>query len=214
LLIKTLRTKAKNNTLEVEHILAAAKAGTPGLRDELCRLAQEFDWSTGSTDADSTHLAPLAKWAGIAGAYAEEGMQSLAVLAQDAGNEVYVIGLLEQLGSLAAVDALIDFYPDAMRNPADNNATAWRLAGACNQLLGFKDAPVATATQASTICLFLMALLPLAESTAQRACVICALRGVGDKAALDYLSALDDLPDPYKTARRSAIRAIRQRQAA
>ncbi|WP_225086609.1 MULTISPECIES: hypothetical protein [Pectobacterium] len=69
-----LRSKARRNALDVEHILAAAKVGLSGFRDELNRLSAEFSWSHSPYLPDGTHVVPLAKWADVAGVYADEGI--------------------------------------------------------------------------------------------------------------------------------------------
>lgn len=110
----------------------------PGLREELSQLSAELSWSGSGCLADGTRVVPLAKWAEIAGAYAEEGISSLAVLANNPENAVYIIGLLETLGSLEAVDAFIAIFQDVMHKPGDDLHTAWSLAYGYNQLLSFK----------------------------------------------------------------------------
>jgi hypothetical protein len=56
-----------------------------------------------------------------------------------------------------------------------------------------------------------MELLPIAEWASQRACLICALRGVGDQSSIEFLSAIDELPYPYHTVKSNANRAIHKR---
>ncbi|KAA3667767.1 hypothetical protein [Pectobacterium carotovorum] len=209
--IAALRSKARRNTLEVEHILAAAKARLPGLRDELNRLSAEFNWSHSPYLPDGTHVVPLAKWAEIAGAYAEEGIEALGVLAAEPDNVAYVIGLLEELRSHAAVDALIAFFPAVMQEPEQAPDKAWRLTTAYNLLLSIKGSVVATDEQATAVRTFLMRLLPLATTEHHTLLIFCVLRGVGDSSSLDLLASQNDLAPPNDTIRMSAIRAIRQR---
>ena len=209
--LSALRAKARRNTLEVEHILAAAKARLPGLRDELNRLSDECSWSHSPYLPDGTHVVPLAKWAEIAGTYAEEGIDALGVLADDPENVAYVIGLLEEIQSHAAVNALMDFFSAAMQTPENAPETAWSLTTAYNSLLSFKDGVVATDEQATAVRSFLMRLLPLATSEHHILLIFCALRGVGDSSSLDLLASQRDLAPPNDTIRASVIRAIRQR---
>jgi len=72
--IETLRKRALANTLEVEHILAAARERAPGLRHELTQLSDKHGWSTTPFPANGIHVVPLAKWAEIASVYAEGGI--------------------------------------------------------------------------------------------------------------------------------------------
>lgn len=209
--ISSLRSKARRNTLEVEHILAAAKARTPGLKAELEFLAREFNWSNTTHLPDGKHVVPLGKWADVAGTYAEGGIPALADLAKETHNANYVIGLLEELGSREAVEALISFFPDVLIHPEAATATAWRLSRAFNQLLSIKDAVTPTESQAQVVRTFLVQFYAAAASEPERAWAIYALRGVGDQSSLDLLGTLPDLQPPYHAARTDAIRAIRKR---
>ena len=209
--ISSLRSKARRNTLEVEHILAAAKARIPGLKDELEFLAREFEWSNTTHLPDGKHVVPLGKWAEVAGMYAEGGVSALADFVQEPNNANYVIGLLEELGSSEAVEALISFFPDVLSHPETTTATAWRLCRAFNQLLSIKGAVTPTDSQAQVVRTFLVLFHAVAGSEPERAWAIYALRGVGDQTSLDLLSGLPDLQPPYQAARADAIRAIRKR---
>jgi len=209
--LSALRGKARRNTLEVEHILAAAKAGVPGLSQELRRLAEEHDWSSVTHLADGTHVAPMAKWAEVAGAYADGGLNSIRELAEAPENAGYVIGLIEEIAPPEAVDALIAFFPDAMREPARAPGTAWRLVEAYNRLLCFKGSLVPSDSQAEAIRSFLISCLAAAPSETQRAHVVYALRGVGDQSSLNLLAEMNDFAPPHDSARTLAMRAIRRR---
>ena len=194
--ISSLRSKARRNTLEVEHILAAAKARTPGLKDELNSLAREFEWSNTTHLPDGKHVVPLAKWAEVSGKYAEGGISALADLAREPDNANYVIGLLEELRSRDATEALISFFPDVLRQPETSITTAWRLSRAFNQLLSIKGAVTPTDRQAIAVRSFLVLFHAAAATEPERAWAIYALRGVGDQSSLDFLSKLPDLQPP------------------
>ena len=211
MLLTTLRKKAANNTLEVEHLLAAARKRVPGLQEELARLSVKHGWSPVTHPAGGSHVPPFAKWADIAGAYGQHGLDGLAPLAHDADSFSYVLAMLEEVRTAAAVDALLAWYSDLLCDPARNVAQAVRLAGACNILLSFKGCPVPTEAQAATIRQFLMLVLLLVDSTPERSAAICALRGVGDAATVVVLNALAELPYPFHTVRPVAIRAILRR---
>lgn len=201
--LAALRARARNNTLEVEHILGAARKRLPGLRAELQRLAAEYGWSDTPYPPDGTHVVPYAKWAEIAGAYAEDGIAGLAVLTQQTANWPYITGLLEELQSLEAVEMLMTMQADSRLDAK----TAAALASAYNHLLSFRNPPSLSEAQQASIRDFLTAALKSSEDAAARMAFVCALRGVGDESTLALLESLDDLVD----VRPVAIRAIRKR---
>ena len=209
--LSALRGKAKRNTIEVEHIVAAAKARVPGLGEELRRLAEEHEWHAATRLPDGSHVVPLAKWAEIAGAYADGGVDSLCHLVASPGNADYIIGLLEEIASPDAVSALIAFFPEAMHEPASAPRTAWRLVEAYNRLLSCKGGPALSNSQAETIRSFLVSCLAAATSETQRANVVYALRGVGDESSLTLLAAINDFAPPHDSARAMVMRVIRKR---
>lgn len=210
--IASLRSKARRNALEVEHIIAAAKARLPGLCEVLNELSHEYGWSESTHLPDGTHVVPLAKWSAVAGAYAEGGEQALEPFAARPGDEPFVIGILGEIRTDASLSALIAFFSTTMDTPDRAPEAAWRLVSAFNHLLSTKDAIVPTQEQAARVRLFPMRCLQIADAPARRASVLYALRGVGDASSLELIRSLEDLPCPHETARTSAIRAIRRRQ--
>src|ERR1700761_7088697 len=104
--LQQLRKKASMNLLEVEDILSAAKKRLPGLREELQRLSVQYGWSWTPFPPEGGHVVPLARWADVAGAYADGGTAALAPLARDPQNRTYIIGLLEEMPTPEATQAL------------------------------------------------------------------------------------------------------------
>ena len=209
--LELLRSKARHNDLEVEHLLNAAKARTPGLAAELQRLSHELGWSHTPHLADGSHVVPLARWAEVAGAYAEDGFDGLAPLAKDPACTSYVTSLLESLRSAEALDALLRFYADRIAHPAADAAAAWQLVPTCNLLVSIKGSVVPDERQAAVLRDFLVGFHAVATDEHQKAYVLYALRGVGDAASLDWIDTLADLSWPYAEAKAQALKAIRKR---
>lgn len=208
--IETFRKKARNNSLEVEHILAAAKARLPGLRAELQHLSEELDWSTSRYLPDGTHVVPFGKWAQISGAYAEGGISALASLAESRENSSYIIAMLEEVASSEAVDTLLNFFSHVILNPENDIELSHQLSQAFNQLLSIKGSLSPSEEQASKIRDFLSLLFISAKSDIQRTFVLYAFRGVGDRTIMNFLSALHGLTPQQESARKEAIRHIRK----
>ncbi len=209
--ISALRAKARRNTLEVEHILAAARTRAPEVNEALQRLSSECGWSASTHLEDGTHVVPLAKWAEVAGAYAAGGVEGLVSLAAKPENAGYVIGLLEEMRSQETLTALIGFFPDVVAAPETAPETAWRLVNAFNHLLCTRSPVAANPDQAAQIRKFLALFLKIADSDTQIALVAYALRGVGDASSIELVMSLKDLSYPYEGAKADAIRAIRRR---
>lgn len=209
--LQSLRKRAKAGTLEVEHLLKEAALRTPGLRAELEALSRECLWASESQQPDGSLQVPLARWAHVAGAYADHGYEGLAALARDPGYSSFVIGLLEELGNQEAIGAMTSMFGDVLAMPEHSLDTAHRLVAAINLLCSIKASGRVAPPDAVTLSRFLERVLPIAETNAQRATVMYAARGVGDQRILDVLAALPDADAPFSGARASALKAIRKR---
>jgi hypothetical protein len=224
--LTNLRTKAKNNTLEVEHILQAAKLRLPNLKETLSELSLLNNWSYETYLADGSHVVPFAKWAQVAGEYAEGSFSALAALAKNPGLAPFIIALLEEIHSLESLNALIDFYMAYLKNPTENVAISWHLTLTINMLCSLKDAVPIKVDDASQIREFLSSFyvastlkdFPLKSVQVKniqiltiQANVVYALRGVGDESTLDFLAKISDFEYPYQDANKVAILAIKKR---
>lgn len=209
--LETIRKKARANLLEVEHILAAGRKRVPGLQQELMRLSDELGWSPTHFPADGKHVIPLAKWARVAGSYAEGGIATLSELAGQQENRHYVVAMLVEVRTPEAAVALFDLFADVLAAPSWDCEQARDLVDALNSLFFFSKPLIPTDEQAATARSFLMTLYSMASTTTQRAHVLCALRGVGDRSTIEFMSTLEALPNPYEGVVKGALRAIRNR---
>lgn len=209
--LETLRTKARRGSIEVEHLLAAAKARIPGVGAELRRMQDEYNWSRRAFLLDGTHVVPLGAWAEVAATYADDGLEGLHPLARQRENAVYVIGLLEEIKSSEALDALLLMYGDVVDSPGTDIETAARVANCCNIMLCVGNRFEASETQAAMIRRFLMTFIPVAQTETQKAVAALGLRGVGDKDSLAFVTALNNFSPPWTDVRKHVIKAIRNR---
>jgi hypothetical protein len=211
--LSVIRNMAKRNTLEVEHLLKAAKARTVGLQRELKLLSQELEWSDTPYPAPGIHVVPFAKWALIVGTYAEEGFLGLSALASDEHNVSYILAVIEEVNSLEAATSIIAFFENIFLNPSVNMEAARSLASACNVLFSFKGSPALSDDQAQLFQKFLISFYEHAEKPADKALSILALRGIGNAQALELLREVPELEFPYADANTIAIREIKKRLA-
>jgi hypothetical protein len=209
--IETIRKRARANTLEVEHILAAARERIPGLRQELLQLSDEHRWSPTPFPAEGIHVVPLAKWAEIAGVYAEGGIPALQVLAEQEENHTYIIALLVEVHSQDAAQALFDLFAAVLDAPSWDCEVVPELVDALNSLFSLPKSLTPSDQQAAGARSFLMKLFAMASTTTQRGHVVCALRGVGDHSTVNFLSTLDAFPYPWEGIEKQALRAVRTR---
>lgn len=209
--IATLRKKARDGSLEVEHLLRAAIEKPQGLAEELSRLAVVHGWKDESIQPDETRVVPFAKWAVVAATYANEGFIGLRALAQKPENIEFVLGLVEEIHTNESVSLAIDVCEKYLADLPQFEGIAFRLASSFNLLLSFKHAPPVTAVQASTIQKFLFSLYPYANSEAERALVLLALRGVGDRDAIQFVDSAKAFSEPWSSTKESVLRALRKR---
>jgi hypothetical protein len=154
----------------------------------------------------------MARWAAVAGAYADEGFAGLGDMARDDLNAPLVMGMLEEINSSEAVDALLQIFASILAEPAQNPPLALRLVGAINLLFSVKSSPASSQKQRKATSAFLNEVLGFAKANAERALVMYAMRGTGDDSSLDVLSQVAEPEYPYVGARAMAIKAIRKRQ--
>jgi hypothetical protein len=210
--LQALRRKAAHGSLEVEHILKAAKLLIPGLSAELTRLSAELHWSMDTHLADGTHVGPMARWAAVASAYADHGLDGLGQMAHDDLNAPLVIGMLEEINSSQAVDALLRIFASTVAEPTRNPPLAFRLVKAVNLMFSVKSSPASSPKHRKLTAAFLNEVLGLAETNAERALVMYAMRGAGDTSSIDLLAQHLEPEPPYVGARALALKAIRKRQ--
>lgn len=215
--INTLRKKAQAHTLEVEDILAAAARRPAGLQAALQRLSAELEWSHTPYPRGGGHVVPFARWAEMAGAYAEHGIPGLAgwMQAQAAAGHAapaeYVLAMLEALKTQEANDALFSLFAHVLDDPGGHLAEALELASTINIKFSFKGSLPPTPAQADRARSFLMALYPLVRTEAERCTVVCALRGVGDESTAQFLAMIKPFGGPHAGLEKSAQRAVRKR---
>jgi hypothetical protein len=79
-------------------------------------------------------VVPLAKWARVAGAYAEGGIATLTELAGQQENRHYVVAMLVQVRTQKAAVALFDLFADVPGAPSWDCEVARDLVDALNSL--------------------------------------------------------------------------------
>jgi hypothetical protein len=211
--LSVIRNMAKRNTLEVEHLLRAAKARTVGLRNELDLLSRELGWSDTPYPSPGVHVVPLARWALIVGTYADEGFSGLLPLASDGQNASYILAVIEEVKNEEAAISMVAFFRNILLDPSINMETARHVASACNVLFSLKGGPAPTDDQAKMVQRFLILFYERAETLADKALSIYALRGIGNAQALAFISAVPEFREPYVGANKIAVRAIKKRLA-
>jgi hypothetical protein len=206
--IADLKRKASRGTLEVEHLLQAAIACLPDLTNELQQLAAQFNWKS-AEECQATREVPLATWAKVAGAYAHEGLAGLHALRHQ--HPLFCVGILEQVRSEAAVEALLTWWPEAISAQNEAPDFAWRIAMALNQILSFKGAPEIAEASCASVRQLAHGLYSVAGSEPQRAMALLLLRGVGDGRSLVFVSQANEFEGAWADTKRSVAEAIRRR---
>jgi hypothetical protein len=208
--IGDLRRKARRGSLEVEDLLAAAKARLPDLAVELRSLSAQCNWSSVSSLPDGTRVVPLARWAETVAAYSEGGIQALAALASDKESVPCVIGVLEELSSSDSLDVLLSICSE-VKAPQAELHLAWRLAEAINLMMSFATKAPASEEQCKAAVAFLHMIYPLATDEAKRATVLLALRGVGGTESLALARSAADFYPPWQDVKARVATAITRR---
>ncbi|GEP41025.1 hypothetical protein [Brevifollis gellanilyticus] len=197
--LSSIRRRAANNTLEVEHILGAAALRIEGLPELLDELARSEYWSDANHLPDGTHVVPLARWARVASEYCRNGMTGLRSVLGLPGHERFVLSLLEELHTSEAVEAMLDFFSDCIDSPAGDPQLANEIASRLNHILCFKpDVQIVDSTQ-KRLRIFASASVTIFDDDAKRAMAVCLLRAVGDQSSLELLATIPPFKYPWES---------------
>lgn len=211
---KKLRQKAEQNTLEVEHLLALARTGNQAFVAVIRGLQAEQNWSHESF-LDGQRVVPFGSWADVVCRYLEEGCGGVATLGTSPATRgdfaPFCIALLEEIRTADSVAALLQICGDLVDRPEANLPLAIKCAGAFNNLLSFKSAPLIEETCRSQVRCFLHKLMALDLPNPQRGLVICALRGVGDESSIALINSGPALTDAWSGTDKGAVREIQRR---
>lgn len=209
--LSTLRKKALKNDLEVEHILRSARQQVPGLAEELDRLIVDCEWTDGGK-TNTGLIIPFRKWAITAATFCRGSYSALAYLHHSDNSYLsFILTLLEELHSDESLNTALTLRPDVILTPSVDLQTAFQLAASLNLLLSFPPTISVNPAQAVSIRSFLYDLSECAQEESERALVLCALRGVGDKDSLAFIASVPDLQYPWHETKQRAIKAIRRK---
>lgn len=204
--ILTIGRMARRRTLEVEHLLKAARTPSAALADCLEGLAAELGWHM----HDSFPAVPFGRWVAVISCLCRQGHPGLAAMVRDPDSLPFVFGLLADLRSADALAAIIDIIRTnrdwLLAAPQRAMAAAAAYNGAAMHLRpGLPDvqeqAPVRD---------FLHAALAATGDEAAIATLLCALRFAGDAGSLPVIAACPPLSPQWEPARAAAINAIRK----
>lgn len=209
--LKSLRRRAADNSLEVEHILEAAAQRIEGLPDLLAELSATENWSETTHLPDGTHVVPLARWARVGSAYCSDGISGLRVILREPDHESFVLALLEELHSVEAVNAVMEFFSDIIKSPNKDPRLADKVASTLNQILCFKPWVEMDSVTQEQIRHFATELIPISSDQVERATPVLLLRAVGDEASMELLDNLPPFTDAWETTIPTTKRAIRRR---
>ncbi|MDF9826088.1 hypothetical protein M2447_000164 [Ereboglobus sp. PH5-10] len=212
--LATFRRRARNHTLEVEHLLGVAAERPEGLADELERLIAECQWTDGGEISPGVRRIPWRLWARTAIAYARGGCDGLVrLVAGDAGFHRFALSLLEKIRDPGALDAILRIDARLLSPGAFTSADIERadyLARTLWFLIGITPPVPISPAEAATIRAAFHRLLPFCKKDVQRANIICVLGIVGDHTTLSLLSTHPPLESPWETTIKTAMRTLRK----
>ena len=210
--ITKLRRLAAKDAVEVEHLSTLAVIGDPRAAPVVRELQQRYAWPYDNREGDK-HIVPLGRWAAVVCAYLEGGADALVAYArrEEPQSFYFAVSVLRELKSPAAVLALAELAAEVTRDLRERIEDAVVLADAVNLVLSFKGAPVVYEQTAAQLRSFLHAALGQELNEAQRAAMVCALRGVGDERSIALIGAMPALAAPWGGLELTAVKAIRKR---
>lgn len=205
--IATLARMDMRGTLEVEHLLHAARQASLGLADALDELAIARDWPL----APCFPKVPMGTWARVVGVYCRDGYAGLLAAASNPDLLAFVLGLLNGLKTDEAMTTVIRLARTYRDRLLANSDQAKQVAGALN--VAAMNTPKHRPSEADRIDGrdFLHDALLQATDDDHQGTILCALRFFGDEQSLSLISTRPPLPPHWESARTAAVRGIRKR---
>jgi len=208
---QTLRRMAHGGTLEVEHLLRAAKYPAPEFADELDALSEEMGWSCDIPEPKPPHPVPFGAWTRVVSAYSRSGFEAVKALRSEPRYFSLLMALVEELHTPEALAFALQIGEDFLKRPSSDPERALQLAGTINMLLSFKPRLQLSEAQEATVRAFLHALARDASTDLVRGTAYCALRYVGNAETLQILRELPPLRDHWASAQEACKRAVSKR---
>jgi hypothetical protein len=212
--VRTLKRRAADNSLEVEHLITLARRGDASAAPLLRQLKQEHRWSVTGFE-NGRRVVPFGRWADVICCYLEQGYDGLVALATGPKAKRsladFCIGLIEVLPDPASVRALVEIGGPVLRSPAKDLTLAARLARGFHMLLSYEESRNLPGGPAAAVREFLHRLLALEVKDIDRANCLYALWEVGDETSFAVISALAELKNPWEKLRAKTVSTITTR---
>jgi hypothetical protein len=209
--LNSIKRRAANNSLEVEHLLEAAALRLEGLPALLDKLAASEEWNETGILEDGSRVVPLARWARVASAYCREGLLGLENILALPGHESFVLAMLQELHSAEAVGAIGHWFAEIIANPANNHELAHEIASTLNLILCFPPDVDLTEQNVHLFRQFAHALAGFGKDQVQRAVPVLLLRAIGDESSLALMQSLPPFTSPWESVIPATRRSILKR---
>lgn len=205
-LAATLGRMAVRGTLEVEHLLRAARQPSLSLADALDKLAADMSWAL----APCFPEVPFGTWVRVVGVYCRRGHAGLLEAASETEMLPFVLGLLEELKTDEALSTVIQLASACPQLYLASAELAGQIAGALN--LAAKNSPMHGPCEAEREAGrdFLHSALTRVVADNHRGTILCALRHFGDETSLRLVATCPPLPPAWEPTRSAAARAIKK----
>lgn len=210
--IATLKRKAAENSLEVEHLLKIAKIASVSAVPLLTDLSATHHWSYTGWEGED-RVVPLARWVEVISVYLTGGCDGLVSYAQRPPSESwhFALSVLESLRTPVALFAIAELA-DLVRDQIDERKEhAQKIVYAMNYILTAKDAPPVPEAVRVRLRDFLHAVLTSSLVDAWVASAIVALGRVGDASSLPIIKNVRPLDKLWSAAPKRALREIKKR---
>lgn len=203
----TLARMAARGTLDVEHLLRAARQPSVDLADALDELAVAMNWRLASCYPE----VPLGMWVRVVGVYCREGYAGLLGAASEPDMLPFVLGILEELRTDEALSTVIRIAHTYRERLSGSTEQAGQVASALNltAINSPRRGPFEAERHAGRD--FLHDALTRVVADHHRGAIFCALRHFGDDTSLPLISTCcPPLPRHWKATRGAAARGIRK----
>lgn len=202
-----LRKLAKENKLEVEHIIEATFERDQSIAIELESLTNELNW-TEDNIVDGRRYVPYAKWVRFACIFIRDGYTGL-VAAYDSDDD-FSLAFLKSYKTTESIDSVLKIATKLAESTSPKSKHD--IASSINRLLSFKGSPIIENEKIGQLRELLHSYYAQGLEEAEKATIYCALRGVGDQTSIDLINKQEKLKDPWLGIEAQVIKSIKKRE--
>lgn len=210
--ISTLKRKAADNSLEVEHLLKVACVGDATNIQLLRELSSKHNWSYSGREK-GYRVVPFAKWVEAVSVYLDGGVDALVNYACQPGGEswTFALAIFESMRSTVSIDALVKLVDFCLQSLRERKELAQKLIHVFAVITAGKNPPRIAERDRVRLRDFIYTFLRSPADDVWVGTAVVVLERIGNLTSIPLIDSLPPLSYPWEKVAARARRRIRVR---